>query len=209
MENKKKLIIIGCGSRGKTYADQALKSGNFEVVALAEPIDERREYLQELTGVTDELAFTSWEPLLALGKIADVAVIATMDRDHFAPAAEAMKLGYDLLLEKPAAATPEECDALLEIANKYGRRVVVCHVLRYTPFFRALKRIIDDGMIGKVMNIQHTEGVGNLHQSHSFVRGNWGNAERSTPMILQKSCHDMDIIQWLELPVIFSSIFPS
>lgn len=197
MESKKKLIIIGCGSRGKTYADQGIKSGNFEVVAIAEPIDERRRYLQDMCGVSDELAFTSWEPLLALGKIADAAVIATMDRDHFAPAKEAMKLGYDLLLEKPAAATPEECDALLEIANKYGRQVVVCHVLRYTPFFRALKRMIDEGMIGKVMNIHHVEGVGNLHQSHSFVRGNWGNAERSTPMILQKSCHDMDIIQWL------------
>ena len=36
-----------------------------------------------------------------------------------------------------------------------------------------------------------------MHQSHSFVRGNWGNSERSSFMLLQKSCHDMDILQWL------------
>jgi predicted dehydrogenase len=101
------------------------------------------------------------------------------------------------LLEKPAAPTPEECDILARAAEQYGSRVLVCHVLRYTPFFNALKSVIVGGKIGDVMNIQHIEGVGNLHQSHSFVRGNWGNSDRATPMILQKSCHDMDILQWL------------
>lgn len=198
MADTKKLIVIGCGSRGKGYSTIAAKmGGKFEIVAVAEPLAERRSYMQSTFGVPDERAFESWEPLLALGKIADAAIISTMDRDHFAPAMEAMRQGYDLLLEKPAAPTPEECDLLLEASRKYGRRVVVCHVLRYTPFFRALKNIIDSGKLGRVMNLSHTEGVGNLHQSHSFVRGNWGNADRSTPMILQKSCHDMDILQWI------------
>ncbi len=198
MENAKKLIVIGCGSRGKGYTAKALEmDSKFEIVAIAEPIEERRRHLQKMTGVPDSMAFESWEPLLGLGKIADAAIIATMDRDHFAPAIEAMRIGYDLLLEKPAAPTPEECDILARTAEKFGRQVLVCHVLRYTPFFRALKSVIDSGKIGKVMNIQHIEGVGNVHQSHSFVRGNWGNCDRSTPMILQKSCHDMDILQWL------------
>ena len=198
MENTKKLIVIGCGGRGKGYTAKALEmDGKFEIVAIAEPIEERRRHLQKMTGVPDSMAFESWEPLLGLGKIADAAIIATMDRDHFAPAIEAMRIGYDLLLEKPAAPTPEECDILARTAEEFGRQVLVCHVLRYTPFFRALKSVIDSGKIGAVMNIQHIEGVGNVHQSHSFVRGNWGNSDRATPMILQKSCHDMDILQWL------------
>ena len=195
---KKTLIVIGCGSRGKGYSDKALKmDGKFEIVGIAEPIVEKQEYFKKKYGVPEDRVFDSWEPLLALGKIADAAIIATMDRDHFAPAVEAMRQGYDLLLEKPVCPTPDECMELYRIAKELGRRVIVCHVLRYTPFFNALKRIIDSGRIGKVMNIQHIEAVGNVHQSHSFVRGKWGNSERSSCMILQKSCHDMDILQWL------------
>ena len=194
---KKKLILIGAGGRGIGYTNIAFEMGGFELVAVAEPIDARRNYIKEKHGIPDEMCFTSWEPLLALGKIADAALICTMDRDHFAPAMEAMKTGYDLLLEKPAAPTPEECAILAKTAEATGARVLVCHVLRYTKFFRALKALIASGKVGDVMNIEHTEGVGNIHQSHSFVRGNWGNEARSSFMLLQKSCHDLDILQWL------------
>ena len=196
--SKKKIIVIGAGSRGKRYTDLALSfPETFEVVAVAEPIENRRNYIKEKHGIKSEMCFESWEPLLDLPKLADVAIIATMDRDHIAPALKAIEKGYNLLLEKPAGATPEECRAIQHAADKAGVFVLVCHVLRYTKFFTTLKKIIDSGEIGNVMNIQHSEGVGNVHQSHSFVRGNWRNSDESTPMILQKSCHDMDILAWL------------
>ncbi len=199
MKNKKiKLILIGAGNRGKTYTDRAKELGElYEVVAVAEPLEARRRDIRDIHGLPDDRCFTTWEPLLALPKMADAAIIATQDRDHLAPALAAIRCGYDLLLEKPAAPTPEECYLLQREAEKYGKKVLICHVLRYTSFFRALKRIIDEGTIGRVINIQHREDVGNLHQSHSFVRGNWGNTARSANMILAKSCHDMDILAWL------------
>ena len=120
-----------------------------------------------------------------------------MDRDHFDPSMKAIELGYDILLEKPVSPIPEECVKLEAAAREKGVSVLICHVLRYTPFFRAVKKVINDGLVGKVMNIEHLEGVGNIHQSHSFVRGNWGNSEKSSFMLLQKSCHDLDILQWL------------
>ena len=194
----KKLILIGAGGRGKTYTDVAKEmNGDFEVVAVAEPIDDRRQYIQKTHAIPDERCFTTWEPLLAKPKMADVAIIATMDRDHFAPAMAAIEKGYNLLLEKPATPTPEECRALQRAAEKKGVFVLICHVLRYTKFFRAIKDIIDNGKLGEIINIQHLEEVGNTHQSHSFVRGNWGNEGRSSFMLLQKSCHDMDILAWL------------
>ena len=52
-------------------------------------------------------------------------------------------------------------------------------------------------MVGKILHVYATEGVGNIHHSHSFVRGNWANSETSSFMLLQKSCHDLDILQWL------------
>ncbi len=195
---KLKVILIGAGNRGGTYTDvMAAMPEQFEVVAVAEPRNSRREYIQQKHNILDNMCFTDYKPLLALGKIADIALIATMDRDHFEPAMTAINLGYDLLLEKPITPTPEECIALTENAEKHGVKVVICTVLRYTPLFIKLKEIIDSGRIGKVMSINHEECVEFVHQSHSFVRGNWGNSERSSVMLLQKSCHDIDILQWL------------
>ncbi|MBO5101701.1 MAG: Gfo/Idh/MocA family oxidoreductase [Clostridia bacterium] len=196
--SKKRLILIGAGSRGKCYTDRTLaRSDYFELVAVAEPIEERREYIKKLHGIDDSLCFDTWEPLLAMPKMADVAIIATMDRDHVAPALAAIEKGYNLLLEKPAGATPEECRRIQRAAEERGVFVLVCHVLRYTKFFRALKDIIKSGEIGRVLSIQHSEPVGVVHQSHSFVRGNWRDSNETTPMIVQKTCHDMDILAWL------------
>ena len=195
---KLKVKLIGAGNRGGVYTDvMSDLPEQFQVVAVAEPRDSRRERIQQKHNLPDNMCFTDYKPLLALGKIADIALIATMDRDHFEPAMMAIDLGYDLMLEKPITPTPEECIALTENAKKHGVRVVICTVLRYTPLFIKLKEIIDSGRIGRVMSINHEECVEFVHQSHSFVRGNWGNSERSSVMLLQKSCHDIDILQWL------------
>ena len=194
---KKKLILIGGGNRGNSYTKIGKELEKFELIAIAEPIKVRREYLAKLHGIPEEMCFESWEPLLALGKIADAAIIATMDRDHYAPAMQAIEVGYDILLEKPVSPTYEECLAIEKAANEKGVRVLVCHVLRYNKFFNAIKRLINEGYVGKIINVDHTEGVGDVHYSHSFVRGKWHNADESAFMLLAKSCHDIDIIQWL------------
>ena len=196
--DKIKIIVVGAGGRGKDYTDiMARFPEKFQVVGVAEPIESRREYMRTKHNIPAENCFDTWEKILEKPKFADAAIISTMDRMHFAPAMEAIRKGYNLLLEKPAAPTAEECLAIESEAKKYGVRILVCHVLRYSPFYVTLKSLIDKGEIGRVMSIQHAEGVGNVHQSHSFVRGNWGNSEKSSPMLLQKSCHDMDILQWL------------
>ncbi len=195
---KLKAILIGAGCRGMKYTDIMADMGDkYQVIAVAEPIDARRNYIKEKHKLPDDMCFTTWEPLLELGKIADIAIIATMDRDHLEPSLKAISLKYDLLLEKPVSAIPEECIRISEAAKKEGVKVVVCHVLRYAPIFVKLKELIDDGVIGKMMVINHEECVGNLHFAHSFVRGRWGNSDTSSPMLLQKSCHDIDILQWL------------
>ncbi len=195
---KLKVILIGAGGRGIGYTDIMHRyPEKYEVVAVAEPIESRRKHVRDLHNIPENMCFSDYEPLFKLGKIADIALICTMDRQHFAPAMKAIELKYDLLLEKPITSTAQECIELTRAAKKSGVRVVICTVLRYTGFFNTLKDIIDSGKIGKVMAVNHEECVGNIHQSHSFVRGNWSNEEESSNMILQKSCHDFDILQWL------------
>ncbi len=196
--NPIRVIVIGAGCRGKIYTDLMSEHPDwYQIVGVAEPIDSRREYIKNKHGVADENVHLTWETILDKPKFADVAIISTMDQMHYEPAMKALELGYDLLLEKPVAPTPEECGAIYRKAKECGCKVMVCHVLRYTPFFMQLKKFLADGVVGNIVAVSHLEAVGHLHQSHSFVRGNWGNDERSTFMLLQKCCHDLDILQWL------------
>lgn len=192
------VIVIGAGSRGIAYTDiMKTHSDKFRVVGVAEPIADRRDYIQKKHDIDDAHCFENGEEMLALPRFADVAVISTMDRDHCQTALKAMEKGYHLLLEKPVAPTPEECIQILNQAKKYDRKIMVCHVLRYAPFYMRLKQVLKSGIIGDIVSVVHNEDVGAIHQSHSFVRGNWGNTERSACMLLGKSCHDLDLIQWL------------
>ena len=190
------LILIGAGQRGMIYSRYCCEQGH-TVVAVAEPDDARRESARTAFGLPEGACFRTAEDLLSRPRMADAAIIATMDLDHYSQAIRAMELGYDLLLETPISPDPAETLAIADTALRLGRRVVVCHVLRYSPFYRKLKEILDSGKLGKIISIVHTENIGNYHIAHSFVRGNWRNEKLSSPIILQKSCHDMDLLLWL------------
>ena len=191
-----KLILIGAGQRGMIYAKYARDRGH-EIAAVAEPDDAKRRIAGDAFGIPEAFRFRDGTAFLDEPKLGDAAIIATMDRDHFREAIPAMEKGYHLLLEKPISPIPEETLAIEKTAVKTGRHVTVCHVLRYSPFFRKLKKAAASGKIGKVITIQHNENIGNFHIAHSFVRGNWRRSELASPLIMQKSCHDMDLLVWL------------
>lgn len=191
-------VVLGYGNRGASYSDYAVKyPDELEIVAVADPIANRLQYAAQLHGLPEDRIFSDWRQIADQPKMANFAIIATQDHMHLEPALAMIEKGYNLLLEKPMATTPAECKQITEAAEKKGVGIIVCHVLRFTSFWTTLKGIIDSGAIGKVMSITHMENVGNRHQSHSFVRGNWRKTSEATPMILAKCCHDTDLIQWL------------
>ena len=124
-------------------------------------------------------------------------IVATQDNFHFDPCQGALRLGYDVLLEKPIATRLEQVLETERLARQVGRRVMVCFVLRFAAFYRKVKEILDSGVLGEVVSIQASEGVNPWHQAHSFVRGHWSVVGQSSPMILSKCCHDVDILHWL------------
>lgn len=192
-----KIVLIGAGQRGMIYAQYAYEKGGAEIVAVADKNPEHRKLAAEKYNIPENMQFSEPEEVYKLGKIADAIILATMDRDHFKHVMPAIELGYNILLEKPVSPNPRECMIIKESANKHNVKIVVCHVLRYTAFFSTIKSIIDSGELGKVVTIQHAENIGNFHIAHSFVRGNWRNSDETSPIIMQKSCHDMDILLWL------------
>lgn len=190
--------ICGFGDRGSTYASmQKLFPDKMKVVAVADLNPRKVQKAKELYDIPEENCFSSGEEMLAHEKLADVMVVSTMDRQHVGHAIPALKKGYNIMMEKPISPELEKCREILEVAKNCPGKIIVCHVLRYTVFYNTLKDLISSGRIGDVVSICANENVAYWHQAHSFVRGNWRNSQETSPMILQKSCHDMDIFTWL------------
>lgn len=191
--------VIGAGNRGlMTYAQFAEHfPEKAKVVAVAEPREWFREEAIRLHKIPKENVFKSWEELVSQPRLADAAIIATQDQDHTGPALRCIEQGYDILLEKPMATTEKECRNIVEACSNRDIVFAVCHVLRYTRYFQKLREIVESGELGQVCSIRHMEQVGFWHYAHSFVRGNWRRVDQSSPMILAKSCHDMDILLYL------------
>jgi predicted dehydrogenase len=190
------IAVAGAGSRGSAYAQWALENPErARIVAVAEPNQVRRERFAADHGLEPGRVFESWEELAAAGRVADAVVVATLDTMHHAPVLSFAALGYHMLVEKPLAPTEQECREMVAAAKDV--LFAVGHVLRYTPYTKALKAIVDSGRIGEVVSVQHLEPVGYWHQAHSFVRGNWRNTTVSTPMLMSKSCHDVDWLHYI------------
>lgn len=194
-----RIAIAGVGSRGKNaYGLELLNmKDRAKVVAVADIDPERLALAGDAHGVPDEMRFPSAEAMLAMPRLADAMLVCTQDRQHVPHAVAALKKGYDVMMEKPISPKLEDLQEITKVARENGRRVVVCHVLRYTPFFQTIKKTIDSGVLGEIVSIQALENVRYWHQAHSFVRGNWRREEDTSPMILAKCCHDLDYLVWL------------
>lgn len=191
-------IVIGAGSRGRTYAGYAGRyPESLTIVGVSDIQEQRRLDMAQRFHIPAEHQFGDWSEVFKHPKFADAVIISTPDDLHYRPCMKALEMGYDVLLEKPIAQTAEECRHIAAQAEKYGRIVGVCHVLRYAPYFIALKKLIDSGALGEVVSILHFEPIAYHHMAHSYVRGNWHNSKASTPIIVAKSCHDLDLIRWM------------
>ena len=191
-------ILIGAGNRGSVYASYALSHPEeWKLVGVAEPLPFRNAAYAEKYDIPKQNRFVTWEHVFDRPKFADVVIITTQDALHYGPAMAALEMGYDVLLEKPIAPSWKECYNILKLAKKKQSIVGIGHVLRYAPYFQKMKQVIASGEIGEVVHVNHLEPVGYVHFSHSYVRGPWRNEEESNPVLLAKSCHDLDILRWI------------
>jgi len=191
-------ITCGAGSRGNVYGNYSVQyPDQLDIIGVAEPIAIRKQRYSQKHNIPESNQFNTWEDVFKRPKFADAIIITTPDDLHYGPCMEALKLGYDVLLEKPISPSEKECRDILELAKKNKRIVAVCHVLRYAPYFIKLRELMNSGAIGEIISLQHMEPVEHTHMSHSYVRGNWHNSKATTPIILAKSCHDLDILKWM------------
>ena len=193
------LVLVGAGNRGHlaygAYAEQHPDKARF--VAVVEPDRGRRARFGEAHGIPADRRFSSWEELAGRPQLAPALVNATMDRTHRPSTLALLAAGYDILLEKPIATTPEECVEIVEAAESRERLLQIAHVLRYAPFFVAIRDAVTSGRLGEIVSVDWRENLVYWHFAHSYVRGNWANSQHAGPMILTKCCHDLDLLVWL------------
>src|SRR5919199_2156746 len=192
-------VLVGAGNRGyRAYGRYALEfPHNLRFVAVVEPDPGRRERFARDHAIPAERQFADWQDLLQGPRLAEAAVNATMDPMHVASTTGLLEAGYEVLLEKPIAQTPEGCLVLAAAAERRGRLLQIGHVLRYAPFFRAVYDVLRAGRVGPVISVDWRENLVYWHYAHSFVRGNWRRADTSGPMLLTKCCHDLDLLVWM------------
>lgn len=198
MENKIITVsILGLGNRGGEVYGRYMDSlkDKYKIKSICTKNVEKLNKYGNLFGIEEDNRFSN-ETEFFKEKRSDLIIISTPDKLHYRQALKSIRLGYDVLLEKPISDSIEEISALEKEAKKRGRKIVVCHVLRYTAMINKLKEIIDSGKIGKLISIDHTENVAFWHQAHAYVRGNWRKREDCAPMIMTKCCHDLDLIQY-------------
>ena len=199
MKNPLKTIIVGGGHRSLTYAQLAeLESDKMEIVGVADPDEHRRNTIAKRFSIPADKVFKTAQELAQAPKFADAVINGTMDHIHIETTIPLLKAGYDVLLEKPFAVNEDEARELVKVAEECGRKVMVCFVLRYAPFYRKIKELILAGEIGEIISIQTCEYVSYHHMSTSHVRGKWNNSDKChSSMLLAKCCHDLDIMMWL------------
>lgn len=192
------MAVLGFGQRGIVFSNVA-KAYPEEIVLVAacESNQTKHDMIKTQYGLDSNAIYSDFNRFITAGNLADILVISTMDQDHYNHAIQALYAGYDILLEKPIALNKTDIFEIKTLANRLNRKVAVAHVLRYTHFYNEIKKLIDQGVLGSIAILHQTENVGYLHYAHSFVRGNWHNSNTSSPMILAKSCHDIDIIRYL------------
>ena len=187
--NKLRAIVLGAGYRGRAYAEYAKEHPDqLEIVGVADP--ERAE------SIPAPRYWKDWKDCLNDRPEADIVMITMPDSLHHEPALVALKAGYHLLLEKPISPTADECREVINCALERKRLVIIGHILRYTAYFAHIKALIDSGELGEVVSITHQESAGFWKVAHSYVRGNWANSKKSSPIILAKCSHDLDLFVW-------------
>lgn len=193
-------VIVGAGHRSMLYASYAqTHPEELKIVGVADPRETRRAEVAKLYDLPSDRCFATAEALAAVPKFADVVINGTMDHQHVQTSLPLLAAGYDMLLEKPFATDEAEMQTLVDAVERYDRKVMICHVLRFAPFYQEIRRRVLAGQIGDLISVQTVEHVSYHHMAVAFVRGKWAKeAAGYASMLMAKCCHDLDIIAWMK-----------
>jgi predicted dehydrogenase len=199
MNKQISLALIGAGNRGQgIFGQYALDMPHrAKFTAVVEPDQAKRDLFATNHKISKERIFADYDAFFKADlRDIDGVVIATQEDHRIPPVLKSMEKGYQILVEKPLCTNASDLVRLYDAAKDYKGILIVCHQMRLTPRYRTIKNLVDSGKYGKIVCIQHSENLSYSHMAHSFVRG-FFNSSKLTPMLLAKSCHDMDMLSYV------------
>src|SRR5687768_9822970 len=192
-----RLAVVGAGPRSRVYSRYAKQHPDeVRIVAVADPNRAKRDAFADEYGVSAATRFETNLDIASRPQLADAVINCTMDRLHVPIGKPLVEAGFHMLMEKPISPVEREVEEIVDAARRHDRIVMIGHVLRYAPFYTFVKRLLVEGRIGDVIAIHSQENVWYWHMAIAFVTGKYNRRDTSSPMLLAKCCHDLDLIAW-------------
>ncbi len=190
------VALLGAGARGNCFVENitGFLADKFEITAVCDFNPKQLNKMKDILKLQDSQLYPDEDSFFA-EKRADALLILTWDKYHVRQCIRAMKMGYDVLLEKPVSDSREEIAELLKTLEETGRKVVVCHELRYGCAFEKLMQLLEEKVIGDLIAIDAMERLVYWHFAQAYVRIQSTVNDIAHPTILAKCSHDLDLIQ--------------
>jgi len=189
MNDRVKVGIAGLGRSGWGIHTRIFErlSDKYEVVAVSDPIEERRQEAVERFGCE---AYSEFDELIR-DEAAELIVVATPSHLHAPCTIRALEAGKNVVCEKPMATNLTEADAMIETAKKTGKILTVFQNSLFAPDYLKVKEIIQSGKLGRIVLVKI--------YSHSFGRRwDWQTLKRFGGGELRNNAVHL-IIQGLQL----------
>ena len=196
MEKKIKVAVLACGNRSRKVVLNLLNDSNrqVEIAAIYEPDPNEMTVVKETWESPDTVCCNSAQEAIDFPGVEWVMVFSP-NKFHHDHILAAFKANKHVFSEKPIGTTIEDCVDIYNAYKSSGKLFATGFVLRYAPIYRKVKEMLDSGKFGHILSINADENVAPYHGG--YIMMNWRrNSAISGPHILEKCCHDLDLINW-------------
>lgn len=187
--------LVGLGNRGRALARIIAGLDGIEISWLVDSSPDRIALVRADLNCPESRASSDFgmafdDPAL------DAVFVMLPDQLHRVAAERAFRANKHVFLEKPIATNTDDAKAIALAWSESGRVFQLGHVLRWSPFYQAIRNVIRQGRLGPVRVISLSEQLSVAHGA-SFLRRWHANTGGSSSLIVHKSCHDLDLVCWL------------
>jgi UDP-N-acetyl-2-amino-2-deoxyglucuronate dehydrogenase len=185
-----RFAIVGCGRIAQRHAEHIQKVG--QLVSVCDIEIEKAQALAEKYQIN---AYASLESLLENQKDIDVVSVCSPNGLHAEHTIAALRAGCHVLCEKPMALSVQDCGEMIKEAEKANRRLFIVKQNRFNPPVAAVKRIVDEGRLGKIYSVQLNCF---WNRNEEYYQNSWkGTKDLDGGTLYTQFSHFIDLLYWI------------
>lgn len=190
MSRKLNFAIIGCGKIAPRHAENIARAG--KLAAVCDIVNERAE---NLALQYNAIAYNTIEDLLKNEPDVDIVAVCTPNGLHAEHSIQSLKAGKHVLCEKPMCITSADAAKMKRTASAAGKNLFVVKQNRYNPPVIAIKELIDNNALGKILSVQVN---GFWNRDEKYFTNSWkGTKKLDGGILYTQFSHFIDLAYWL------------